>query len=92
MEAVLYVVISGNVGNLPTIESYRIKYGQSAIPTSSYFAFPMEAKAGEAEPNVGTVVISDLELTSLQHQRDAGTVRPSTTFTPTFTSSMPRCR
>jgi predicted amidohydrolase len=36
----------------------------------------MEAKTGEAEPNVETVVISDLDLTSLDQQRETGSVRP----------------
>ncbi len=76
VENVMYVVISGNVGNLPNIKSYLINYGQSAIFTPSDFAFPMEAKAGEAEPNVETVVISDLDLYSLQLQNEVGTVRP----------------
>lgn len=76
VENVMYVVISGNVGNLPNIKSYLINYGQSAIFTPSDFAFPMEAKTGEAEPNVETVVISDLDLTSLDQQRETGSVRP----------------
>jgi len=76
VENVMYVVISGNVGNLPNIKSYLINYGQSAIFTPSDFAFPMEAKTGEAEPNVETVVISDLDLTSLEQQRETGSVRP----------------
>jgi predicted amidohydrolase/GNAT superfamily N-acetyltransferase len=76
VENVVYVVISGNVGNLPNIKSYLINYGQSAIFTPSDFAFPMEAMAGEAEPNVETVVISDLDLTSLEQQKEIGSVRP----------------
>ena len=76
VENVAYVVISGNVGNLPNIKSYLINYAQSAILTPSDFAFPMEAKTGEAEPNVETVVISDLDLTSLEEQKEIGSVRP----------------
>lgn len=76
VENVMYVVISGNVGNLPNIKSYLINYGQSVIFTPSDFAFPMEAKVGEAEPNIETVVISDLDLTSLDQQRETGSVRP----------------
>lgn len=76
VENVMYVVISGNVGNLPNIKSYLINYGQSAIFTPSDFAFPMEAKTGEAEPNVETVVISDLDLYSILIQREVGSVRP----------------
>jgi len=82
VENVLYVVISGNVGNLPSIKSYLINYGQSAIFTPSDFAFPMEAKVGEAEPNVETVVISDLDITSLQQQKEIGSVRPLYDYRP----------
>ena len=76
VENVLYVVISGNVGNLPSIRSYLINYGQAAVFTPSDFAFPLEAKLGDGEPNVETVVISDLDLTSLQQQKELGSVRP----------------
>jgi len=75
-------MISGNVGNLPSIKSYLINYGQSAIFTPSDFAFPMEAKVGEAEPNVETVVISDLDITSLQQQKEIGSVRPLYDYRP----------
>ena len=76
VENVLYVVMSGNVGNMPNIKSYLINYAQSAILTPSDFAFPMEAKTGEADPNVETVVISDLDLYSIKMQKEVGSVRP----------------
>lgn len=76
VENAFYVVLSGNVGNLHTIKSYIINYGQSAIFTPSDFAFPTEAKLGEADPNVETVVISDLDLSSLRQQNEIGSVRP----------------
>lgn len=76
VENSVYVVLSGNVGNLPSIRSYLINYGQSAIFTPSDFAFPMEAKLGEAEPNAETVVISDLDLSNLRQQNEIGSVRP----------------
>lgn len=75
VENYIYVVISGNVGNLPT-RTYLINYGQSAIFTPSDIAFPLHAVAGEAEPNVETVVIADLDLTTLAQQRLSGSVRP----------------
>lgn len=76
VENVMYVVMSGTVGNMPNIKSYLINYAQSAILTPSDFAFPMDAKTGEAEPNVETVVISDLDLYSLKMQKEFGSVRP----------------
>ena len=75
VENFLYTVIAGNVGNLPTTKNYLINYGQAAVFTPSDFAFPPSATAGEAEPNVETVVICDLDLTSLAQQRDLATVR-----------------
>ena len=75
-ENYVYVVMAGNVGNLPTYENYLINYGQAAVFTPSDFAFPVDAIAGEADPNAETVVICDLDLNTLAMQRDVGTVRP----------------
>jgi predicted amidohydrolase len=75
VENSLYIVIAGNVGNLPT-RSYLLNYGQSAILTPSDFAFPLRATANEAEPNIETVVISDLDLVTLAQHREWGDTRP----------------
>lgn len=76
IENYIYVVTSGNVGNLPTIKNYLINYGQSSIYTPSDFAFPVDAIAGKTDPNVETVVIADLDLETLAQQRELGSVRP----------------
>jgi predicted amidohydrolase/GNAT superfamily N-acetyltransferase len=76
VENYVYVVLSGNVGNLPTIKNYLINYGQSAILTPSDLAFPSWGILSEADPNVETVVISDLDLNTLAQQRELGSVRP----------------
>jgi predicted amidohydrolase/GNAT superfamily N-acetyltransferase len=75
VENFIYTVITGNVGNLPTVRNYLINYGQAAVFTPSDFAFPPSATAGEAEANVETVVITDLDLTSLAQQRELASVR-----------------
>jgi predicted amidohydrolase/GNAT superfamily N-acetyltransferase len=75
VENFIYTVITGNVGNLPTVKNYLINYGQAAVFTPSDFAFPPSATAGEAEANVETVVITDLDLTSLVQQRELASVR-----------------
>lgn len=75
VENFVYTVITGNVGNLPTVRNYLINYGQAAVFTPSDFAFPPSATAGEAEANVETVVITDLDLTSLLQQRELASVR-----------------
>src|SRR5690606_13133749 len=75
IENSVYVVLAGNAGNLPR-RSYLLNYARSAIVTPSDFGFPASATAAEADPNVETVVIAELDFTALaQHRRD-GSVRP----------------
>lgn len=62
VENLLYLVISGNVGDVAAIESYLVRYGQAAIFTRRDLASPAKAKGGEAEPNVETVFISRFPL------------------------------
>ena len=75
MQNYIYTVISGNAGNLPT-RSYLLNYAQSAILTPSDFAFPMHAVAAEADPDVETAAIGEIDLTNLAKQRDIGSARP----------------
>ncbi len=73
---VVYVVLAGNVGNLPQVKTFLLNYGQAAICTPSDMAFPANATAAEAEPNTESVVISELDLGDLETQRELGSVRP----------------
>lgn len=75
VENFVYVVVAGNVGNLPAAKNYLINYGRAAAFTPSDFAFPPDALAGESDPNVETVLITDLDLSNLLQQRDVATVR-----------------
>ena len=75
VENLLYVVIAGNVGNLPQVANFLINYGQAAVYTPSDFPFPTEAVAAAADSNSETVVITDLDLSALEQGREAGTVR-----------------
>jgi len=75
VENYIYTVISGNAGNLPN-KQYLLNYSQSAILTPSDFAFPTYAVAGEADPNVETVVVGELALSNLAKQREIGSVKP----------------
>ncbi len=75
VENFIYTVIAGNVGNLPTARNYLINYGRAAVFTPSDFAFPPHATAGESDANLETVLITDLDLTSLAQQRDVASVR-----------------
>jgi predicted amidohydrolase/ribosomal protein S18 acetylase RimI-like enzyme len=70
-----YVVMSGNVGNLPNVDNMDIQYAQSCILTPCDFPFARDGIAAEATENVETVTIADLDLTDLSWARAQGTVR-----------------
>jgi len=76
VENMLYVVMSGNVGGLSNSPSMYLNYGQAAICTPSDFAFPMDGIAAEGVVNTSTVVIADLDLGTLDIQRQSASVRP----------------
>ena len=76
IENQLYVVTSGCVGNIPSVENMDVHYAQSGIFTPSDFPFPPDGVAGLCEPNVETVVVADLDLETLRRNRIDGTVRP----------------
>ena len=70
-----YVVMSGNVGNLPNVDNMDIQYAQSCILTPCDFPFARDGIAAETTENVETVAIADLDLTDLSWARAQGTVR-----------------
>ncbi|MEZ5939272.1 MAG: GNAT family N-acetyltransferase [Hyphomonadaceae bacterium] len=70
-----YVVMSGNVGNLPNVENMDINYAQSCIITPCDFPFARDGIAAETTENVETVAMADLDMTSLSWARAEGTVR-----------------
>jgi predicted amidohydrolase/GNAT superfamily N-acetyltransferase len=76
VENMVYVVLSGNVGGLSNSPSMFLNYGQAAICTPSDFAFPMDGVAAEGVVNTSTVVIADLDLGTLDIQRQTASVRP----------------
>lgn len=75
IENEIYVVIAGNVGNLPNVANMDIQYAQSAVFTPSDFAFSQDAVAAEATPNTETTLIVDLDLDLLRELRRHGSVR-----------------
>ncbi len=75
IENQLYVVMSGNVGNLPNVDNMDVQYAQSAILTPCDFPFARDGIAAEATENVETVTIADLDLTDLSWARFQGTVQ-----------------
>ena len=70
-----YVVLSGNVGNLPGVENMDIQYAQSCILTPCDFAFSRDGIACDTTPNVETVAFADLRLEDLLTARSSGTVQ-----------------
>jgi predicted amidohydrolase/ribosomal protein S18 acetylase RimI-like enzyme len=70
----IYVAIAGSVGNLPHVKALGVHYAQSGIFTPSDIPFVRDAIAGEATPNIETVIFEDLDLELLKKQRQSGSV------------------
>ncbi|MGB8222442.1 MAG: bifunctional GNAT family N-acetyltransferase/carbon-nitrogen hydrolase family protein [Polyangiales bacterium] len=90
VENMVYVVLSGNVGNLPQVDNFLINYGEAIICTPSDFAFPPDAIAAKADFNTETVVIADLDLGALEQVRELGSVRPLRDRRPDLYQIAPR--
>lgn len=69
-----YVVMSGNVGNLPRVHNMDIQYAQSCILTPCDFAFARDGIAADTTPGAEQVIFADLRLDSLYQARHSGTV------------------
>ncbi len=69
-----YVVMSGNVGNLPGVHNFDIQYGQSCILTPCDFPFARDGVATDSTPNIETVLFADLSLDNIARARNSGTV------------------
>ena len=70
-----YVVMAGNVGNLPGVENLDIQYGQSCILTPCDFGFARDGIAADTTPNAEMVSFADLRLETLTSSRNQGTVQ-----------------
>ena len=70
-----YVVLSGNVGNLPGVHNFEIQYAQSCILTPCDFAFARDGIAADSTPNTEMVLFADLRLEDLARARNSGTVQ-----------------
>lgn len=69
-----YVVMSGNVGNLPKVHNMDIQYAQSCVLTPCDFYFARDGIAADTTPNVEQIVFADLRLDSIFQARHSGTV------------------
>lgn len=67
-----YVVMAGNVGNLPGVANMEIQYAQSAILTPCDFSFARDGIAADTTPNVEMVSFADLSINSLESARSQG--------------------
>jgi predicted amidohydrolase len=76
IENQIYVVTAGVTGNLPDVPSMDIHYGQAAVFTPSDFEFARDGIQAEADPNVETMLVTDLDIDDLYRSRDAGSVTP----------------
>lgn len=70
-----YVVMAGNVGNLPNVENMDIQYAQSCVLTPCDFPFARDGIAADTTPNAEMVSIADLQLDNLVDARQYGTVQ-----------------
>jgi len=76
IENQVYVALAGNVGNLPDVPNMEVHYAQAAVLTPADFMFPQDCIRAEADANVETVLLCDLDLADLQRARAAGSVTP----------------
>lgn len=76
VENQMYVIQSSTVGSLPMVPAVSLNYGQAAILTPSDFAFSRDGILAEGIPNQETMVIGELNLTTIVDARSSGTVLP----------------
>ena len=70
-----FVALAGNVGNLPGVENMDVQYAQSCILTPCDFPFARDGIAADTTPNVETLAVADVRLSSLVSARNSGTVQ-----------------
>jgi predicted amidohydrolase len=76
IENQMYVIHSCTVGSLPMVPAVSLNYGQASILTPSDFAFSRDGILAEGIPNQETMVVGELNLSTIYSSRDSGTVLP----------------
>lgn len=76
IENQMYVIHSSTVGSLPMVPAVSLNYGQASILTPSDFPFSRDGVLAEGLPNQETMVIGDLNMHTILHSREYGTVLP----------------
>jgi predicted amidohydrolase len=74
VENQVYVVLTGTVGALPTVDYMRANFGQAAIITPNDIPFPPKGLLVEGELNNDMIVTADLDLELLYEVRERGSV------------------
>lgn len=74
IENQVYVVTTGTVGSLPTVDFMRGNFGQGAILTPNDVPFPPRGVMAEGEINDDMIITGDLDLSLLYQVRESGSV------------------
>ncbi|MBM7619216.1 putative amidohydrolase [Bacillus tianshenii] len=74
IENQVYVVTTGTVGSLPSVDFMRANYGQAAVITPNDIPFPPKGLLVEGEINQDMIVTADLDLELLYQVREEGSV------------------
>src|SRR3954447_111011 len=74
IENQVYVVTTGTVGSLPTVDFMRANFGQAAVITPNDIPFPPQGIMAEGEFNQDMIVTADLNLELLYKVREKGSV------------------
>lgn len=74
VENQIYVVTTGTVGSLPTVDFMRANVGQAAVITPNDIPFPQNGIMAEGGMNQDMVITADLDLSLLEEIRESGSV------------------
>ncbi|WP_342599203.1 carbon-nitrogen hydrolase family protein [Psychrobacillus sp. FSL H8-0483] len=74
IENQVYVVTTGTVGSLPTVDFMRGNFGQAAVITPNDIPFPQDGILVQGEINNDMVISADLDLSLLYEVREHGSV------------------
>jgi len=76
IENQIYVVVAHTVGSLPMVPAVSLNYGQAAILTPSDFPFSRDGILAEGHPNQEMMIVGELNMETITHSRESGTVLP----------------
>lgn len=74
IENQIYIVTTGTVGSLPTVDFMRGNFGQAAVISPNDVPFPPRGIVAEGEINDDMIIVADLDLGLLDQVREKGSV------------------